>query len=238
VSFVIYLLVVSFINPHIDLSNTAKKDIEVAPNLNESGFNKGQIDNRMNDFSSGGDSYNPYQTQVGTALNQPSNASVEPTSDVSNDNVSETKIEEEPLVEVKQTNQASQDKPQTQQNKDTKTPYTAVPVLDTNGISGKPVNKPAGSPVLDNSGVPSNNTSLARPLNKVMVGSYGSPDEAKQAYEKIVTSGSNVKASPIIKQVNGKYSIQVGAFTDKAKAENMAKSFSGQNYSTTVKSEQ
>ncbi len=40
ISFVIYLVVVHIITPHIDLSSTAKSNIEIGPELDESMFDR------------------------------------------------------------------------------------------------------------------------------------------------------------------------------------------------------
>ena len=244
VSFAIYFLVVSFITPHIDLSSTAKKEIEIAPELNESNFTKGKVDNRISEIQEKAtQDEETYQSDISTLLNEGVKAPDANNNDQQKEEATTGKLDEhDPLKpEKKETENTKNPNNQheVQQQKPKNNDIQAVsanqtgnqtkPVLDTNknpfdtGLTSKKSENTTQSTTNDAS------------VNRVMVGSYSSMDEAKQAYNSMVSSNSNL--APIIKENNGKYSLQVGAFSDKQKAESLVKTLNNQNYSATVKSE-
>lgn len=57
-------------------------------------------------------------------------------------------------------------------------------------------------------------------MTKVVVGTYSTPAEARNASSKLMNSDLNV--TPFIKEVNGSYSLQVGTFASQQKARQMA----------------
>ena len=69
-------------------------------------------------------------------------------------------------------------------------------------------------------------------LVKVMVGSYATPSEAREASNQIVRSNPSV--TPFIKESNGTYSLQVGSFTDTTRANGLANELKKQNSSVKV----
>lgn len=231
VSFVIYLLVMSFIN--IDLSSAAKKDLEIAPQLNESNFTKGKVDTRISDLQEKAmQNEETYQSDVSSVINEESKNST--LSDENNTNLTGKLDDEESSTtknsegdNLNQTNRQGTAGTSSDSSQSVNSNAMAKPLLDNKIEPFKPDSAQVKTATP--------NTEAPKSVNKVMVGSYGSMNEAKQAYSSMVNTNSNL--APIIKEVNGKYTLQVGAFSDKGKAETLVKTLNGQNYSATIKSE-
>jgi hypothetical protein len=69
-------------------------------------------------------------------------------------------------------------------------------------------------------------------MNKVSVGNYSTPDEAKRVSQELMKSNLNV--TPFIKEHNGSYSLQVGSFSSQEKAEGLASELRKRNISARI----
>ena len=67
---------------------------------------------------------------------------------------------------------------------------------------------------------------------KVMVGSYSSPAEARQASQELAGAGLNV--IPFVKERNGSYAVQVGSFSSSQKAQRLASELRKRNIASTI----
>lgn len=235
ISFAIYLVVATFIAPHLDLSSSAKKDLEIAPELKGVDMPMGayqRLHNANIPTENDSDSGNNNSKAGNDQTKKPDNNIDKAGNDVNDDN---------------QTNDVTSDT--TGQNTSQADPTPPPPPV-------KPMN-PAysgGNQQNNNNSAPStdqvNKDNLEKPLldrtlnnnirkstpvsiNKVIIGSYGTPEEAKKASENL----SSMNINPVIKHVNGRYSIQAGAFSDKKKAENLANKLHTNNYKASVYSE-
>lgn len=228
VSFVIYLLMVNVIAPHIDLSSTAKGNIEVAPELDNFDVNSAKQESAIKDLQEKAmqdlgmyesdasgmmtDDYTPMEelnkdddlaSETGTLdtspVRAPGDVAPQPVS-----NNEEEYSEEEPGVKVELEVPSNTE---------------LAPLNPAEGDSQASTEEPK---------TPST-------VNRVLVGSYGDINDAKKAYDNMMDSDMDV--APIIKEVEGKYTLQVGAFSDKNKAKDLADKLKQKEYSAEVKSE-
>lgn len=253
VSFLIYLLVVNVINPHIDLSNTAKNKIEVAPELDQSMFGK----NKNNPLSK---SSNPeenveamYQSDIEALMTDDDSNNMEETADdkQETDNSAvkapgDQKIDtgglsldtkEEKLdidLDAKSTGESGFE-PDSNYNttvNDSNGPKNKIEQLDVTNSTVQKVEPTAELPKnKQNTNTDVQNTSISR----VVVGSYSSVEDAKKAYDKMLDS--EMRLAPIIKEVGGSYTLQVGAFSDKNKANDLVNKLNNNNYSAKIVSD-
>lgn len=224
VSFVVYLIVVSFLGSHIDLSSAAKKDLEVSPNITETTFKRKPINNNISDIQQKAtQSEETYQTDLQgiSPVGETANSAT------ANSNVSTT-------VKLDENVNYQQEQPVTQ-IKESKNPVNEVNTIE------KPKVKPGNNATIkfmpDNQQQPQPTTDNkeVKPVSRVYVGEYNTPEDAKRASDNMMNSNPNVV--PIVKQAKGKYTLQIGAFSDKTKAENLVKTLNNQKYAATVKSE-
>jgi len=235
ISFIIYLIVIGFLGSHIDLSSTAKKDLEVSPNITESTFKRRPINNNISDLQQRAmQNAETYQQDLQgvTPVNEVSNTSTNSTTDNTNNyNTTDEDIRSEQIQSVTTTREQK--------------PPINEPTININ-INTNTINRPRPSSNVkiekftpdkqqQQQFTPTLDTKETKSVSRVYVGEYNSPEEAKKASDNMMNSNPNV--APIIKQNRGKYSLQVGAFSDKAKADNLVKTLNTQKYSATVKSE-
>jgi len=64
-------------------------------------------------------------------------------------------------------------------------------------------------------------------MTKVYVGSYDTPSQARRA--SISLTESNPNLTPFIKEINGTYTLQVGSYTDSARAQEVVNTLRSQN---------
>lgn len=246
-TFIAYLLVVNVIAPKFDLSSTAKQDLEISPELEvdknahesyvNSGLNSTELNERLENVN------NENAEKVDNSVNVPGSAASSEEKTTAEE--SSAQDEDENTTETK----TKQDNKNSQQDLNKNKPVAANSVSTSNVSKVSiPFNNPKIS-ASSNSNAPAAPIAplprLDRPLldkkvspsgvSRVYVGSYDNVDQAKQAYDKVLNSGTEV--TPIIKQVGGKYSLQVGAFSDQQKAKNLADRLKQQNLSAKVKSE-
>ncbi|MEW5822342.1 MAG: SPOR domain-containing protein [Cyanobacteriota bacterium] len=242
VSFIIYLLVVNIITPHIDLSSTTKSSIEVGPELNEDTFNKRREVTAVQELQEKAmQDSGTYETDISSMLKDSSGNYIpgDQAGDsdenlpgvLDNDNPEKISVpgEESGRVSTTTTTNSVEDSSNNTNN-------------SNSSVSATGVVNDLGTPVLDNF-TPDNKVNTAsdnqggsnKSVSRVVVGSYSSIDEAKKAYDNMVKT--DIDVAPIIKEIDGNYTLQVGAFTDKQKAQNMADKLKDKNYSATIKSE-
>lgn len=240
ISFAIYLIVVNIINPHIDLSTTTKKSIEVAPELNSSSFVKGVRDDKVTSLQENAmQDSDTYEPDISDMLKESGSDSAENVDDSENKNLPGVLDSGKP-GEIKAPAEGGHASATTANASSSATNGNLdLPVIDTTG--NKPLLPNTNKTGTGENFVPDStikdkkapDAATGNSVNRVVVGSYGSIDDAKKAYDKMVNSDLDV--APIIKEVDGNYTLQVGAFTDKEKAENMVKTLNNKNYSATIK---
>jgi cell division septation protein DedD len=238
ISFVIYLLVVNIITPHIDLTSTARDQIEVAPELDDSMFGK---KGRKVPDAVEGQLQEMYQSDI-DALLQDDGGSMEVVEKTSEGNVAgemdtsdahgisapgdvsggslDNRLDETVSESLEETYEV------------TSTDSETTADIDKNRKdrdAGLPENQNASTdtmPVVQES---------PKSVNRVMVGSYTSIDDAKKAYDKMLDS--DMTLAPIIKEHKGQYTLQVGAFSDKQHAQRLVNDLNNKNYSAKIISE-
>lgn len=231
-SFLVYLFVVNVVTPHFDLSTTAKQKLEIAPELQDTAFEKdseltniqklqqkamNDLETQEKDVSSamGDDSYVPME-ELTKGDDEENMAGVLDTEDISN---VRAPGDERHVQQVSSSDsvlpKSDQDNKQEVSTSDSNKVNTAF-IPDSN----------VTDPILDEKPVT---------LNRVVVGSYASIDQAKEAYDKMVDS--DLEVAPIIKEVQGNYTLQVGAFTDKEKANKLVDTLKNKQYSAEIKPE-
>lgn len=226
ISFIVYLVVVSFLGSRIDLSSTAKKDLEVSPNITETTFKRKPINNNISDIQQRAmQSAETYQTDL---------QGVTPVSETGNNSNTNTNVSVDTSVKLDENTNYEQAQPVTpikdprNSGNDINTTERSRPKPGNNAtIKFVPDNQQQPQPTIDNKETKS--------VSRVYVGEYSTPEEAKRASENMINSNPNV--APIIKQNRGKYSLQIGAFSDKTKAENLVKTLNNQKYAATVKND-
>ena len=72
-------------------------------------------------------------------------------------------------------------------------------------------------------------------MNKVIVGEFGTIEEAMSAQNKLINSNLNI--IPYIKGVNGKFILQAGSFANKEMAVSLASQISAMGYNTQILAE-
>lgn len=241
VSFIIYLLLVNIITPHIDLSSTTKSSIEVGPELNEDTFNKRREVTAVQELQEKAmQDSGTYETDISTMLKDSSGNYIP---------MDEAGDSDENLPGVLDNNPEKISVPGDESVR-VSTTITTNSVEDSSNntnnsnssVSATGAVNDLGTPILDNF-TPDNKVNTAsnnqgnssQSVSRVVVGSYSSIDEAKKAYDNMVKT--DIDVAPIIKEIDGNYTLQVGAFTDKQKAQNMADKLKDKNYSATIKSE-
>ena len=230
-SFLVYLFVVNVVTPHFDLSTTAKQKLEIAPDLQDTSFdNDSELQKihrlqqkAMNDLESredntaaamGNDAYVPMEEL--TNNDEENLAGVLDTEEISNVRApgDDRYVPPAPKKDTDLTEDTEDDNSTGLGNEEVNTAF----------VPDSEVKKE--DPVLDEKPVT---------LNRVVVGSYSSIDKAKEAYDKMVDS--DLEVAPIIKEVQGNYTLQVGAFTDKEKANKLVGTLKDKQYSAEIKSE-
>lgn len=266
VSFVIYLLLVTFINPHLDLSKTAKKDSEMGPSVeqafqNDSGSRVNLPNSNYtpvsNTTASQNNSAAPNNTT--TPNNQQNNDVSTVDNNLTPENTNDNSQEDQNSSSSSDSNTYTPPPPPPVITKTPPPPPSVTIKKNTNSSVNNSINNAAppkppieikkplapfkpdepnnSKPTLDTNSSPGNSTSIVpKKLNRVIVGSYRSAEEAQKASENIASSNSSLK--PVVKNLNGKYTIQVGAFSDRKKAEALANTLNASNQAAAVKSEQ
>ncbi len=109
--------------------------------------------------------------------------------------------------------------------KSTKTTGVPTPSQPTRTVERKPTEQPVMEPLIPIESMPSNSPPVpqqgqAKPETnyKVVLGNYGSKDEADAAAAKAAASG----VVPIVKQTGNRYSVQLGSFSNRQNAESLA----------------
>lgn len=232
VSFAIYLILVTFVVPRIDLGDSVKSNIEVAPELNTTGLTNDQII-KLHDAKIPGDESYSKNSQANTvSSNAPEKT---PDNDVINANPSNVEENTPEKANVSETNTVN--KPAKLDNKPLEPLQPTSKPQENKPEVVKPNSSNTDKPVLDRTleQKPVNTGNASKSLNKVMIGSYSSLEEAKKVQENI--AGANMNVTPVVKQVNGKYTVQAGAFSDKKKADSLVDKLNANNYSASVKNE-
>ncbi len=247
VSFVIYLLVVNVITPHIDLSSTTKGSIEVAPELDDNTFVnqrkessiKAIQEKAMNDSST-------YQPDIDAMMKDP-NENYVPMEELGKEENSAGTLDDTAVrapgddysVPSTTTDDNASDGHLT-----TATGSSSDVILENSEVieDGPKLDKiemKIPEPILNTTNAAVNEvaptTGSPKSFSRVVVGSYGSMDEAKKEYDTMLES--DLEVAPIIKEQGGKYTLQVGAFSDKQKADDLVKSLKNKNYKATIKEE-
>ncbi|MGD9580597.1 MAG: SPOR domain-containing protein [Vampirovibrionia bacterium] len=230
-SFVVYLLVVNLVAPHFDLSSTTKQTLEIAPDLKNSNLSndeslekirqlqqKASKDLEMyeNDASSSisGEKYVPMEEVGSNSSEENSTGTLDDGSVAIKAPGEERRVQHPVSEELAKPNNDNRQTATLKTNDATEVNTAFVP--DSNVTTS----------AADESSVK---------LNRVVVGSYSSIDQAKQVYDKMVDSDLDV--APIIKEVKGSYTLQVGAFTDKQKADKLVDTLKNKQYSAEIKQE-
>ena len=231
-SFLVYLFVVNFISPHFDLSTTAKQQLEIAPDLNDSSASRNDDLNNIKELQEKAmkdlemeeskpssdpedDSYVPMDELTGGRSGE-NRSGVLDGDDISNVSAPGEERRVAPVSShnsvLPKNDKAAKEGVLSTQNAEVNTAFIPDGNNEVNTLEEKPVT-----------------------LNRVVVGSYSSIDQAKKAYDKMVESDLDV--APIIKEVQGSYTLQVGAFTDKDKANKLVDTLKTKQYSAEIKPE-
>ena len=230
-SFLVYLFVVNVIAPHFDLSTTAKQQLEIAPDLNDSSASRNDDLNSIKELqekamkdlemeeSKGSsdpddDSYVPMDELTGGRSSENSSGTLD--TDLSNVSAPGEERRVTPVSSrdsvLPKNDKAAKEGVLSTQNAEVNTAFIPDGNNEANTLEEKPAT-----------------------LNRVVVGSYSSIDQAKKAYDKMVETDLDV--APIIKEVQGNYTLQVGAFTDKDKANKLVDTLKTKQYSAEIKPE-
>jgi cell division septation protein DedD len=248
ISFAIYMLVVNVINPHIDLSNTAKNSIEIAPQLDETMFGKNKNQKGLNVPANLDDqNISTYESDLG-ALMEEETASVETQEDLIDDTQSSVLDDTEhasilapgePVIQPDKKNRNSENTLTEEQENKTSTSessYTVSTVESNTEFVPDADLKQNNKDEKKEQPKPEKLSEIQKvaptSINRVVVGSYSSIDDAKQAYDKMLDSNMNV--APIIKEKQGRYTLQVGAFSDKKRAETLVDELNNKNYAAKI----
>lgn len=78
----------------------------------------------------------------------------------------------------------------------------------------------------------SNNPSLSTKMSKVYVGRYSTIEQAKVAQEILMDAGLDI--TPFVKDLGGSYTLQIGSYSSKAKADGLASELQRNNFPARV----
>ena len=241
VSFTIYLVVVNVITPHLDLSQAARSNIEVAPELDDSTFVNQRRESTIKEIQEKAMSdSSTYQPDIDAMMKDNNDAYV-PMDELGKDGNSEVKAPgEDYSAPTQNNNQENSSDKQLTTVEGSNTGINSVenyvneekPRLDQ--LERKPL-PPLNATVGTTIEKPGAVEETPKSFTKVIVGSYSSMDEAKKQYDNMLES--DLEVAPIIKEQGGKYTLQVGAFSDKQKANDLVNTLKNKNYQATIKEE-
>ena len=86
--------------------------------------------------------------------------------------------------------------------------------------------------VMETITIPTNNAPSVTTVSKIYIGQYSDMQKAVEMQSNILNSGLNI--TPIIKEVNGYYTIQVGAFTNPESAKIVAETINNAGFSAKI----
>ena len=86
--------------------------------------------------------------------------------------------------------------------------------------------------VMETVAIPTHNAPSVNTVSKIYIGQYSDMQKAVEMQSNILDSGLNI--TPIIKEVNGYYTIQVGAFTNPESAKMVAETINNAGFSAKI----